>query len=61
MMNHYSDVYLFSRPTPEEYGAMPLKGKDLTSWENALSDYEICKSYVTDYKHYPMSRDEPNR
>ena len=60
-MNHYSDVYLFSRPTPEEYGAMPLKGKDLTSWENALSDYEICKSYVTDYKHYPMSRDEPDR
>ena len=54
-------MYLFSRPTPEEYGPMPLEGKDLVSWENALGDYELCKSYVTDYKHYAMSLSEPDR
>ena len=59
--NHYSDMYLFSRPTPEEYGPQPLEGMDLVSWENALSDYETCKSYVTDYRHYHMSRAEPDR
>ena len=40
---------------------MPLEGKDLISWENALGDYETCKSYVTDYKDYPMSLVEPDR
>lgn len=30
--NHYKDMYLFSRPTPEEFGVMPLTGKNKVSW-----------------------------
>ena len=55
-------MYLFTRPLPKEYGTEePLSGKDLISWENALGDYELCKSYVTDYKKYGMSLAEPDR
>ena len=59
--NHYNDMYLFSRPRPEEYGTMPLVDKNLKSWENALGDYEQCKSYILDYKVYAMSKSDPER
>mmetsp|Transcript_8182 Transcript_8182/g.9877 ORF Transcript_8182/g.9877 Transcript_8182/m.9877 type:complete len:160 (-) Transcript_8182:2430-2909(-) len=59
--NHYSDMYLFSRPAPEDFGVMPLAGKDLTSWQSALRDYETCKSYILDFKDYPMALAEPKR
>ena len=40
---------------------MPLAGKDLVSWQSALGDYEKCKSYILDFKDYPMVLDEPRR
>ena len=46
-------MYLFSRPKPADYtknGLEPLEGKNLESWENALADYEKCKSHVLDYR-----------
>jgi len=54
-------MYLFSRPKPEEYGVMPLVDKNLMSWENALGDYEQCKSYILNNKLYEMSKSEPER
>ena len=59
--NHYTDLYLFSRPSPNEYGTMPLEGRSKESWQSALSDYETCKSYIMDYKDYAMSAYEPQR
>ena len=40
---------------PEDYGS------NLDSWEAALSDYERCKSYILDFRHYKMSKAEPDR
>ena len=37
---------------PSGFGPMPLSGKDLTSWQSALKDYERCKSYIMDFKDY---------
>ena len=51
MNNHYSDMYLFSRPKPEFYG----NGEDQVSWQNAMRDYNLCKSYILDYRGYSMS------
>ena len=59
--NHYSDMYLFSRPVPETFGETPLTGKDLVSWKSALKDYEQCKSYILDFKDYPMALADPKR
>ena len=53
MNNHYSDLYLFSRPQPEDY--------DLESWQTALGDYDQCKSYILDFEGYQMSLLEPKR
>ena len=55
-------MYLFSRPLPSDYSdTQPLEGRGLESWENALNDYEQCKSYVLDYKNYKPSSADPER
>lgn len=59
--NHYSETYLFSRPQADEFGSMPLAGKNLESWKFALADYERCKSYILDYRGYKMAKDDPQR
>ena len=61
MQNHYSELYLFSRPVPETYGKQPLKGTDLDLWNSALADYERCKSYILDFETYAMSLSDPKR
>ena len=52
IQNHYSKLYLFSRPKPVDYGLQPLAGGDLSRWQTALGDYERCKSYILDYTQY---------
>ena len=59
--NHYTEMYLFTKPEQEEFGERPLTGKSLESYVSAVSDYEKCKSYVTDFRVYPMSLAEPFR
>lgn len=59
--NHYTEMYLFTKPEQEEFGVKPLTGKNLESYVSAVSDYEKCKSYVTDFRTYPMSLAEPFR
>ena len=59
--NHYSDMYLYSRPAQKDFGPLPLADKDLDSWKSALDDYNRCKSYILDFKEYPMSLAEPKR
>ena len=36
-------------------------GKNLESWQNALKDYETCKSHVLDYKNYASSLADTDR
>ena len=54
-------MYLFSRPIPGDYGSQPLEGGNLESWSLALADYELCKSYILDFREYKFSAQEPDR
>ena len=59
--NHYSEMYLFSKPKPELYGEKPLTGNDLEAYLSATKDYDQCKNYIMDFKSYEMSLAEPFR
>ena len=67
MENHYSELYLFTKPRAEHFLTTAgtddslLRREQGAGFISALRDYEKCKSYVLDFLDLPMSRAEPDR